>query len=195
MRIACEIPAFVDRLPIRTYVRTRRIKKREREGGTRGRRGVIKKRANVRDGLDASSCTRQEEEEEKEESPREKRSSGKQKKKRKEKEKKQKYEERKKKKGKDRERNEWEKRSPRACSFLVASIHVSSVTRVMSVGNTRFLESNGASAISLAYSILSVAQLAAPLSPVFIFRRFYPSARRTSPRYLLWPVRAYVHGK
>jgi len=29
-------------------------------------------------------------------------------------------------------------------AFLVASIHVSSVTRVMSVGNTRFLESSGA---------------------------------------------------
>lgn len=28
-------------------------------------------------------------------------------------------------------------------AFLVASIHVSSVTRVMSVGNTRFLESSG----------------------------------------------------
>lgn len=34
-------------------------------------------------------------------------------------------------------------------AFLVASIHVSSVTRVMSVGNTRFLESNGALPFSL----------------------------------------------
>ena len=90
MRIACEIPVFVDRLPYaRTYLRGVRIKKRERdrgEGGTLGRRGVIKKRANVRDGLDASSCTRQqkkkkkkkkkEEEKEEKESPREKRKEG-----------------------------------------------------------------------------------------------------------------------
>lgn len=82
-------------------------------------------------------------------------------------------------------------------AFLVASIHVSSVTRVMSVGNTRFLESNGAllSLHSLTLSLPSSScRETVPLSP-YLSRSFPPSAGRTSPRYLLWPVRAYVHGK
>jgi len=49
--------------------------------------------------------------------------------------------------GRKRERgggSRWRRKRSYDRAFLVASIHVSSVTRVMSVGNTRFLESSGA---------------------------------------------------
>jgi len=69
-------------------------------------------------------------------------------------------------------------------AFLVASIHVSSVTRVMSVGNTRFLESNGA-----VFSFYS------PFFPSFSF----PSLSSCPTDYLVLFIivcrRIYVHGK
>lgn len=66
-------------------------------------------------------------------------------------------------------------------AFLVVSIHVSSVTRVMSVGNTRFLESSGA--------VFSFR----PLFPLFLSP--LPSTWLTSRRYLLLSISVYVHGK
>lgn len=55
-------------------------------------------------------------------------------------------------------------------AFLVASIHVSSVTRVMSVGNTRFLESSGAafSPSASPFSLLPVERAADFSGALFI---------------------------
>ena len=66
----------------------------------------------------------------------------------------------------DRERGE---KGARDRAFLVASIHVSSVTRVMSVGNTRFLESNGA-----LFSLFLT--LSAPPPPSYSLRVFISPA-------------------
>lgn len=95
-------------------------------------------------------------------------------------------------------RNEWDRSGRKGAyqrAFLVASIHVSSVTRVMSVGNTRFLESNGALPFSLSAAALLLPSPPSIYLSSFSLFPFSRSARQTSPCYLLWPVRAYVHGK